>query len=57
MRALDIADCINDTCPWSGKPLTVPTREIPYRCTVLWSEQSRQTGIRSTRMLGERRRL
>jgi hypothetical protein len=21
MPALDIADCINDTCPWSGKPV------------------------------------
>ena len=21
MRALDIADCINETCPWSGKPV------------------------------------
>lgn len=21
MNALDIADCINDTCPWSGKPV------------------------------------
>ena len=21
MRALDIADCINVTCPWSGKPV------------------------------------
>lgn len=21
MPALDIADCINETCPWSGKPV------------------------------------
>ena len=21
MKDLDIADCINDTCPWSGKPV------------------------------------
>lgn len=21
MRVLDIADCINETCPWSGKPV------------------------------------
>ena len=21
MPVLDIADCINDTCPWSGKPV------------------------------------
>ena len=21
MRILDIADCINETCPWSGKPV------------------------------------
>ena len=21
MSALDIADCINETCPWSGKPV------------------------------------
>ena len=21
MRALDIADCINETCPWSGEPV------------------------------------
>ena len=21
MEALDIADCINETCPWSGKPV------------------------------------
>ena len=21
MRALDISDCINETCPWSGKPV------------------------------------
>ena len=21
MHALDIADCINETCPWSGKPV------------------------------------
>ena len=21
MRVLDIADCINDVCPWSGKPV------------------------------------
>ena len=21
MRVLDIADCINDICPWSGKPV------------------------------------
>ena len=21
MRPLDIADCINETCPWSGKPV------------------------------------
>ena len=21
MRVLDIADCINETCPWSGRPV------------------------------------
>ena len=21
MRALEIADCINETCPWSGEPV------------------------------------
>ena len=21
MNALDIADCINETCPWSGEPV------------------------------------
>ena len=21
MRTLDVADCINETCPWSGKPV------------------------------------
>ena len=23
MRGLDIADCINEICPWSGKPVQV----------------------------------
>ena len=23
MRTLNIADCINETCPWSGKPVQV----------------------------------
>ena len=26
---LDIADCINDTCPWSGKPVAVIFSHIP----------------------------
>ena len=32
MRALDIADCINDACPWSGNP--VQADSLPAGCTL-----------------------
>ena len=34
MPALDIADCINETCPWSGKPVQADSLTL-YMNTVV----------------------
>ena len=56
MRVLDIADCINEPCPWSGKPVQAdslteydshvvgfcnPGYRDKFECAVLHFEEAR----------------
>jgi len=34
MNALDLADCINEVCPWSGKPVAADSLTL-YRGSVV----------------------